>query len=120
MQSVVGDDIQTCAATVGAASYAMGKQLDISLTVLTPAFRLLLFEMQPAAFGQSAAAHQLKAKFQRAAFDAGKGTDAQPDIGHPLRVVLMGLLFDQFQRLLAEGDFVHCAIPVEVMGVKQY
>jgi len=118
MQSVVSDDIQTCAAALRAASYAMGKQLDVLLTVLTPAFRLLFFQMQPAAFGQGAAAHQLKAKLQRAAFHTGKSADAQPDIRHPFRVMLMGLLFDQFQRLLAEGNFVHCAIPGGVLPGK--
>jgi len=114
MQPVVGDDIQVRPAALRAASYAVGQQLDVRFAILTPAFRLLLFEMQGAAFGDRLAAHQLKAKLQGAALHAGEGADAQPDARHAFRLMLVSLFFDQFQRLLAKGDFVHCAVPGKV------
>jgi hypothetical protein len=63
--------------------------------------------MQFAAFRQRAAAHQLKAEGQGAGFHAGKCADLQPHAGHPTRAGLLRLLFNNFQRPLAKGDFVH-------------
>jgi len=114
MQPVVSDDIQVRPAALRAAAYAVGHQLDVGFAILTPAFRLLFFEMQGAAFGDRLAAHQLKAKLQGAALHTGEGADAQPDARHAFRLMLVSLFFDQFQRLLAEGDFVHCAVPGKV------
>ncbi len=86
--------------------------MDVLLTAIAPAFSLLFGDMQFAPLRQRAAADQLKAEGQGAGFHAGKCADLEPHAGNPPRAGLLRLLFNNFQRPLAEGDFVHSRLRI--------
>ena len=84
-----------------AAADVLRDKMHILLTAFTPAFSLLLGNVQRAAFRQRAAAHQFKTEGEGAGLHAGKRANLQPHAGDPARAVLPRLLLNNFQRPLA-------------------